>query len=101
MEDPYCGFLTVEAIDRLEHSVLVAGKSFDTVVRQGTDFVPAVIPQIVDNQVEFLGQEGPERVVEVDSKAVSVAQYEPRALRVAVTPQDDDSVVVHLNAVGG
>ena len=98
---PYCGFLTIETINRFEYPVLVVGKSIDTVVGEGTDIVPTVIPQIIDNQVEFFGQERPERVVEVDSKTVSVTQYEPRALRVPVTPQDDDSAIVHLNAVGG
>ena len=101
VEDPHRGFLTVETLHRFEDAVVVAGKGVDDVGLQGTDLVPAVVPEVVDDQVVVGRQQRPERVVEVDGEAVAVAQDEAGSRRIPVAPQDDDGGGVHLHGVGG
>ena len=41
---------------------------------QSTDSIPTMVSRVVDNQVEIVGQEGPEWVVEINRQAIAVAQ---------------------------
>ena len=84
MEDADGGFLSKQITSRFEYAVVVAGKGVDTVVLQGTQFVPTVIPEVMHNEIEAAAQEGPEWAVEVDGETVAMAQDEPRAFRVPV-----------------
>ena len=63
--------------------------------------IPSVVPEVVDNQVEIVDQERPERVIEIDRQPVAVAQDEPRAFRIPMTPQNDDGVIVHPGFTSG
>ena len=59
------------------------------------DSIPAMVSHVIDNQVEVVGQEGPERVVEVNRQTVAVTQNESWSSRVSMTPQTNDGVTVH------
>ena len=84
VEDADGGFLSEEIMGRVEYAVVVTGKGIDTVVLQRTQFVPAVIPEVVYNKIEAAAQQRPEWVVEVDGETVAMAKDEPRAFRVPV-----------------
>ena len=101
MKHANCRLLAIATAGRLENAVVVSCKSIDAVVRLGADFVPTVIPKVVDKHVEIAAQERPKRIVQVDGKAVTVAQHQPGALRVSVASQHDHGVVVHLDWVNG
>ena len=94
-------FLAIETGDCLKNAVVVARKGTDAVVLPGAGFVPTVISQVVDKQVEIAAEERPKRIVEVDGEAVAVAQNQPGALWVSMASQNDDGVVVHLDRVNG
>lgn len=64
-----------------------------------TDRIPAMVSHVIDNQVEIVGQEGPERVVEVDRQTVAMTQNESRSSRVSMTPQTNDGVIVHADFI--
>ncbi len=59
------------------------------------DRIPAMVSHVIDNQVEVVGQEGPERVVEINRQTVAVTQNESWSRRVSMTPQTNDGVTVH------
>ena len=60
-----------------------------------------MVPQVMDNQIKLIGKQRPERIIKVSRKTVGVSQYKPGAIRIAVPPKDNDSVVVHSNIMGG
>ena len=64
-----------------------------------TDRIPSMVSHVIDNQVEVVGEEGPERVVEVDRQTVAMTQNEPRSRRVSMTPQTNDGVIVHADFI--
>ena len=56
MEHTHLRLLPVAFVDGREDPVMVVDEGGDGVVRQGTDRVPAVAPQVVDDDIEFVGQ---------------------------------------------
>ena len=101
VEDADGGFLSEEIMGRVEYAVVVTGKGIDTVVLQGTQFVPAVIPEVMHYKVEAGAKERPEWVVEVGGETVAMANDEPRAFRVPVASQEDDFAIVDFDTVNG
>ena len=61
--------------------------------------IPAVVPQVMDDDIELIGEQRPEGIVQVDRQAVAVSQYEPGAIRIAMPPEDDDRFIVHLRTL--
>ena len=82
-------------------TIVVANESCHVVTLRPADRIPTVVSQVEDDQVEIVGQQRPERIVEIDGETVAVAQNQPRAGRIPVTPQDDDRVIVHADVTGG
>ena len=74
MEDPNLRLLSVVAVNSLHNEVVVADQSRDVVVFDGADGVPAVISEVMDNEVEIVGQKGPKGVVEINCQTVAMAQ---------------------------
>ena len=97
MEDPNFGLRPVVSVNRFDNQVVVADQRRDIVVSDCTYGVPAMISEVIDYEVELVGQKRPEGVVEIDRQTVAVAKNESRAVRIAVTPQGDDGVIVHGN----
>ena len=101
MENADLRLVAVVAVDGLEDPVVVADESRDVVALRPADRIPAVVSEVVDDQIEVVCQQRPERIVEIDRQTVAVAQDQARAFRVAVTPQDDDRVIIHADITGG
>ena len=101
MEYPYRGFLSVGRVDRFQNAVLVVGQRGHVVPFRRADLVPAVVPQVMDDDIELIGEQRPEGIVQVDRKTVAVSQYEPGAVRIAMPPEHDDRVVVHAHVMSG
>ena len=59
--------------------------------------VPAVVTKIVQNDIEPVDKQRPERKIRIRRKSVGVAEDEPRPCRVAVSSQDDGGSVGHTN----
>ena len=70
-------------IDGLENDVVIANHGRDIVIRLGADAVPAVVPEIVDHQVEVVREQRPERIVEIGGETAAVAQDDSEARRIA------------------
>ena len=44
-----------------------------------------MVPEVVEHQVKVIGEQRPERIIEVDREAVGVTQYEAGSGWIAVT----------------
>ena len=73
MKYPDFGFRPKEVIDRLNDRVVIANQCWNCVVFHPANIIPAMISLVVYDEVEFVEENGPERIVEVDREAVAVA----------------------------
>ena len=64
---------------------------------QIADPVPTMVSEVVNEQVEFVDQERPERIIEIDRQTVAVAEHKPRSIRISVTAQYNDGIIVDPN----
>ena len=82
-------FVSEGAVYGFEDEVVIVNQGRDVVLLPAPDAVPAMVSDVVDHQVEIVGEQGPERVIEIDGKTVAVAQHEPDAgIRIAVPAYD-------------
>ena len=95
MEYAYSRFFFELPVDCFENTVVIIDERRDAMFMNGTDRVPAVVPEVVDHHVEIVRQQRPERIIEIDRETVAMTQYETWTLRVSMTPQRDAGVVVH------
>ena len=86
MKDANFRFLPVLLVNRFKNTVVVADQRRDIVVLQRADFVPPMIPEIVDHDFEVIEQERPEREIEIDREPISMAQDKSRACRIPMLP---------------
>ena len=91
------GFVPVVPVDGFENTFLITNQGRDVVLLAGTDRIPAVVPEVIDDEVKLVGKQRPERVIEIDCKTVPVAQNEPRAVRIAMPSQRGDGVLVEAD----
>lgn len=87
-------FVPVMIVDRFKNAMPVADKSRKIVILTVADGIPTVIPEVIDDEVEIVGEQRPERVIEIDRKTVAVTKDEPGARRVPMPPQGGDGVIV-------
>ena len=92
--------MPVRLVYCLENLVVVLNQVGNRVTSERACTIPSVVSEVMDNQVEIVDEERPEGIIQVDGKAVAVAQNEPRAGRVSMTPQGNHGVVVHLHVQG-
>jgi len=85
------------AVDRLKKPVVVTNQRRNVLLSQIADGIPTMVPEVIDDQVEFIGQERPKRVVEINGQSVAVAQNESRTRRVSVASQRDRGDIVHAD----
>ena len=76
MEDPNFGLCPVVSVNRFDNQVVVADQRRDIVVSDCAYGVPAMISEVIDYEVELVGQKRPEGVVEIDRQTVAVAKNE-------------------------
>ena len=101
VEYSHLGLQAVVLVDNFEYGVVVRDQGWDIVVVQRAEAIPPVVSLVVHDQVEVVDQPGPEGVIEIDRQPISVAHDEPRAVGVAVTPQNNGGVAVHLDIESG
>ena len=101
MKYAYFRFHPVVAVDRFENTVVVTDEGRNIVLLQGTDSIPTMVSEIVDNQVEIVRKERPEGIIEINRQTVAVAQDEPWARWISMTAQSDDGVIVYANVASG
>ena len=82
-------------VNRLKKTVVVTNQRRNVLLSQIADGIPTMVSEVIDDQVEIIGQERPKRVVEINGQSVAVAQNEPRTRRVTVASQRDRGDVVH------
>ena len=99
MKNTYFRFFSIEAVDGRKNTVVVLNQCWKVMLFLISDIIPAMVSHVIDNQVEVVGEEGPERVVEVDRQTVAVTQNESRSSRVSMTPQTNDGVIVHADFI--
>lgn len=61
------------------------------------DLVPAVVPEIMDYQVEIVHEQRPEGKIQVDCETAAVTQNQSRARGITVPPQGNNSVGVRMD----
>ena len=59
MENTYFRFLAVVVVNRFENEVVVANEGRNIVISQGANSIPTVISEVVDYQIEIIGQQWP------------------------------------------
>ena len=101
MEHSYSGLCSVVAVDSFGNDIVVLNQCRNIMVPEIAYRIPAMVPEIVDYQVEIVGEERPERIIKVNRETVAVAHDESRSLRVSMPPQRNDGVVVHADIVSG
>ena len=97
MKHPDFGFVPVVPVDGFENTFLVTNQGRDVVILAGTDRIPAVVPEIKDDEVELVGKQRPERVIEIDRQTVPMAQHEPGAVGIPVPAQGRNGVRVEAD----
>lgn len=95
MEHAYSRFFFELPVNCFENTVVVIDERRDAMLMNGTDGVPAVVPEVVDYHVEIVCQQRPERVIEINRETVTMTQYETWTVRISMTPQRDAGVVIH------
>ena len=82
MEHAYSGLCSVVAVDSLSNDIVVLNQYRNIMVSEIAYRIPAMVSEIVDYQVEIVGEERPEGIIKVDCETVAVAHDESRSLRV-------------------
>ena len=100
MKYAYFRLLPVASIDRVDKTVMITNQRRNVLLSKRSGGIPAVVSEIVDDQIKFVGQERPERVVEIDGQPVAVAQNESRSRRISVASQGDDGGIIDADVVG-
>ena len=86
-------------IDGLKDQGIILHQHGNIVFALCTNLVPAMVSQIIEDQVEVLGEQRPERVIKVDGKTVAMTQNEARTGRVTVLSQEGDCILVQSGFV--
>ena len=87
-------FASVVVVNRFEDQFMVSNQGRNVVVLAVADRVPAVIPEVIHDQVEVRREQRPERIVEIDCETVAMTQHEPWTGRIPMPSQDGDRVRV-------
>jgi len=73
-------------------------QSWDVVISSGANAIPAVISEVVYEEVKFVRKQRPKGIVEVGCEPASVAQDNPDVgIRIAVLSYGRRCLVVYLN----
>ena len=97
MKDADGRFASVATFNRFKNKIMVMNQRRNVVVPLGADGVPAVVPEVIDHQVEILREQQPEWVVEIDGEPVPMAQNEPGARGIPVPAHGGDRPLVEAN----
>ena len=101
MKDADRGFASPGGVDGPQNEVVIVDQRRDVVIPARADRVPAVVPEVVYDEIEGVGEQRPERIVQVDREPVGVAQDQPGTRWVAVPTHRRDGVVVETNVNRG
>ena len=93
MEHADLGFHPEVAVDVPEDVPVVRDEGGDVMAVNITPSTPAVVAEIVQDEVEALGQQRPEGIVHVGRKPVAVAHDQSRTFRIAVSSEYDAGTV--------
>ena len=94
-------FFPVSLVNSREDAVMVAHQSRHVMPGDGPDFIPAVVSEIMDYQVEIVHEQRPEGKIEIDSQTVAVTQDKPRTGRIPVPAHGNNSVGVRADFTNG
>ena len=73
MENADAGLRPKLLVDRSQDAVQIGDEHRDVVLTDRPERVPAVVADVVEDQVELVNQERPERIVQVDRHAIAMA----------------------------
>ena len=93
MEQADLRFLSEPPIDFPDDALTVADEVRDVMRAAVADRIPAMVPDVVDEDVETIDEARPEGIVGIDREPVPVAQNEARSVRVTVSADEDGSTV--------
>ena len=57
MKDADCQLASIDTVDRLENDVMVVNQSGNIVVLWGPDTIPAMVPEVIDDQLVVAGKQ--------------------------------------------
>ena len=66
-----------------------------------TDGVPAMIPEVIDNDFAIFSKLGIKRVIEIDGKTIPMTHNKPGTIRVSMMAECNDSAIGHDNILDG
>ena len=91
------GLASVFVFDGFENSVVVANESWKIVIFFWPYTVPAVISQVVDHHVIFVGKQSPERTEKIGREAGAMRQDDSRSFRPAMPPDGNFSIGIEFD----
>ena len=57
MKDADCQLVSVDTVDRVKNEVMVVNQSGNIVVLWRTDTIPAMVPEVIDDQLVVVGKQ--------------------------------------------
>ena len=88
-------------VDGSNNVCIIPDERGDVVLSEIADRVPPVISEVVEDQIEPVGEQRLEGIVRIRGETVGMTQDQPRTFRVAVSPEDDGSMVRTVRLVHG
>ena len=101
MEDADLRFWSEVPVDAPGDARIVPEERLDIVCLEVADRVPAVVSEVVQDQIETGTEQRPEGIVRVRGQSGPVAHDEPWTVRIAVPPEDQQRAVVCANLGSG
>ena len=101
MEHAGLRLLPESPLDGVLDAQVVIDECGHMVAAQRPGSVPAVVPEVVEHEIEGVRELRPERVIEVDREAVAVAEHDARAGGIPVTPERDHGAVAQAHVMHG
>lgn len=85
--------------DLFEDAVVVCDQRRNAVIFQVAHRIPPVGSQVVHDEIEVLGKQRSERIVEVDGQAIAVAENEPGSVGIAMAAKQYRRPIAHSHFV--
>ena len=95
MEDAYRRFRSETAMDLLMNQLLITDESGKVMSTEIAHRIPPVVSEVVDHQIEVLGEQRPERVVLIDGETIAMTEHKPWTPAVPMSPQGHECAVFH------
>lgn len=97
MVDPNLRLRPEVPVDRANDTEVVPDHHWHVVSGEVAERVSTVVAKVIDDNIESLEQQGPERKVRINGEAIAMAQDQPLSVRVPEAAHENDPVIREAN----